>query len=142
MDKEGIDRRIGTKPPRKKSVVKDNPRVKSKKNYHPAILDSLIEIDDTTLVQTWQYFMRKCSQEVSETLNQKDKKMFTLCQDGIWRYFGRLKERDQIEHRDMELDNFFDADKISYVQPVGLANSPFVYTLVMDIHWKVHPHRP
>ena len=28
MDKEGIDRRIGTKPPRKKSVVKDNPRVK------------------------------------------------------------------------------------------------------------------
>ena len=41
----------------------------------------------------------------------------------------------------MELDNFFDADKLSYVQLVGLANSPFVYTLVMDIHWKVHPHR-
>ena len=52
MDKEGIDRRIGTKPPRKKSVVKDNPRVKSKKDDNPAILDSLIEIDDTTLVQT------------------------------------------------------------------------------------------
>ena len=103
MDKEGIDRRIGNKLPRKKSVVKDNPRVKSKKDDNPAILDSLIEIDDTTLVQTWQYFMRKCSQEVSETLNQKDKKMFTLCQDGIWRYFGRLKERDQIEHCDMEL---------------------------------------
>ena len=41
----------------------------------------------------------------------------------------------------MELSHFFDSDEISYVQPVGLANSPFVNTLVMDIHWRIHPHR-
>merc|ERR1711994_310778 len=139
MDKEGIDERIGTKPPRRKTV-KTTPKGKSKHDTS-AVFDSLVEIDDTTRVQTWQYFMRKCSQEVSDMLDQKDKNQFTLCQDGIWRYYGRLKSRDQIEHRDVKLSKFFDSDEISYVQPVGLANSPFVYTLVMDIHWKVHPHR-
>ena len=137
MARDGIDSRHGT---RKKRPV-ETPRVKSKLGDTPAILDSTVEIDDTTRVQTWQYFMRKCSQEVSDTLDSKDKKMFTFCQDGVWRYFGRLKEREQIEHRDIELDRFFDSDKISFVHPVGLANSPFVYTLVMDIHWRVHPHR-
>ena len=138
MARDGIDSRQGT---RKKNKPVLTPRVKSKLGDTPAILDSTVEIDDTTRVQTWQYFMRKCSQEVSDTLDNKDKKMFTFCQDGIWRYFGRLKEREQIEHRDIELDRFFDSDKISFVHPVGLANSPFVYTLVMDIHWRVHPHR-
>ena len=140
MEKQGIDKRVGTKPQRKKTV-KAKPKGKPKHDSSAVVFDALVEIDDTTRVQTWQYFMRKCSQEVSETLDQKDKNMFTLCQDGIWRYFGRLKTRDQIEHRDVELSHFFDSDEISYVQPVGLANSPFVYTLVMDIHWKVHPHR-
>ena len=140
MEKQGIDKRVGTKPSRKKTI-KLIPKGKPKHDSSAVVFDALVEIDDTTRVQTWQYFMRKCSQEVSDTLDQKDKNMFTLCQDGIWRYYGRLKTRDQIEHRDVELSHFFDSDEISYVQPVGLANSPFVYTLVMDIHWKVHPHR-
>ena len=140
MEKEGVDERVGTKLPRRKAV-KTVPGSKPKHDPSAVVFDALVEIDETTRVQTWQYFMRKCSQEVSQVLDQKDKNMFTLCQDGIWRYYGRLKMRDQIEHRDVELSHFFDSDEISYVQPVGVANSPFVYTLVMDIHWKVHPHR-
>ena len=103
-------------------------------------LDSHVDIGDDIKSLTWQHFMRKCSLEVTETLNNMDKRQFTLCQDGIWRYYGRLQEREGMDHKDIVLREFFDADSISYVQPVGLANSPFVYTLVTDLHWKVNPH--
>ena len=103
--------------------------------------ESEVEIRDEVKIITWQYFMRKCSQEVSEALNNKDKKMFKFCQDKIWRYYGRLRERSSIEHRDIEMNRFFDFTEISYIQPVGLPNDPFVYALVMDLHWRVHPHK-
>ena len=106
----------------------------------PVTLESHVEIGDDIKLLTWLHFMRKCSLEVTDTLNNVDKSQFCLCRDGIWRYYGRLLEREHVDHRDIVLDQFFDSNSISYVQPVGLANAPFVYTLVMDLHWKVHPH--
>ena len=101
-----------------------------------------IEIDDKIKVATWNYFMRIASQEVDDVLNNKDKKMFNFDKEQkIWKYYGRLMERTDIEIRDIEVDEFFDGSRINYVQPVGLATSPFVYSIVMDLHWRVFPHK-
>ena len=126
----------GKKKPRKPLSGKPD----SPGNDQIVTLESHVEIGDDIKLLTWLHFMRKCSLEVTDTLNNMDKRQFKLCRDGIWRYYGRLLERDSIDHRDMDLFEFFDAEKISYVQPVGLSNSPFVYSLVMDLHWKVNPH--
>ena len=99
-------------------------------------------IDDSASSEAWKLFTRQMSKEVTQSLSPKDKKMIQFDEEEkIWKYFGRLLERTSIETRDIELNEFIDSDKIVFVQPVGLASSPLVRSIVMDLHWNIHPHK-
>ena len=120
-------------------------KLREQKEEEPTVNSEIwkeIEIDDRIKVAAWNYYMRIASKEVTDVLNNKDKKLFKFDKsERIWKYYGRLLERTSIQTRDIELDEFFDSGRISYIQPVGLATSPFVYSLVMDLHWNVFPHK-
>ena len=120
-------------------------KLREQKEEKPTVNSEIwkeIEIDDRIKVAAWNYYMRIASKEVTDVLNNKDKKLFKFDKnERIWKYYGRLLERTSIQTRDIELDEFFDSGRISYIQPVGLATSPFVYSLVMDLHWNVFPHK-
>jgi len=101
-----------------------------------------IRIGDQIKILAWQYFCRKMSEQVTESLTNKEKEKFEFDEkDRVWRHFGRMLERRDIEYRDVEVDEFLDASTISYIQPVGMATDPIVFQIILHIHWKLHPHK-
>ena len=127
--------RISTKPPRSK-------KSKSKKNEVNTEIVQEIRIDDEVKVQTWKYFMRKASEKVTEELSNKDKEKFDFDQDEkIWKYWGRLLERREIEVRDYEFDYFHDSSSISFVHPVGLSTDPLIFQILLHFHWEIFAHK-
>ena len=101
-----------------------------------------IRIDDEVKAQTWMYFMRKASEKVTEELSNKDKEKFVFDEDEkIWKYWGRLLERREIEVRDYEFDYFYDSNSITFVHPVGLATDPLIFQILLHFHWSVFAHK-
>ena len=107
--------------------------------------DELVEeirIGDQIKILTWQYFCRKMSEQVTENLTNKEKEKFEFDEkEKVWKHFGRMLERRDIEYRDVEIEEFLDASTISYVQPVGMATDPIVFQIIQHIHWQLHPHK-
>ena len=62
------------KPSQPLSGVPDSPG-----NDQIVTLESHVEIGDDIKLLTWLHFMRKCSLEVTDTLNNMDKRQFKLC---------------------------------------------------------------
>ena len=91
---------------------------------------------------TWDYFMAIASRKVTSTLIGKDKeKFFFDTETNIWRYYGRLLERREIEVRDMEIEPFYDSQTLTFVHPVGLATDPLIFQIIWDLHWNIFPHK-
>ena len=123
--------RKSTKPTKSKK-----PRLKVQEQVHE------IRIGDEVKAQTWMYFMRKASEKVTEELSNKDKEKFEFDEDEkIWKYWGRLLERREIEVRDYEFDYFHDSDSITFVHPVGLATDPLIFQILLHFHWSVFAHK-
>ena len=132
------------KPKSRKRPVK--PSQKPKKVQEPAKTEEEIieeiRIGDQVKIVTWRYFNREMSEKVTENLTAKEKEKFEYDEnDQVWKHFGRLLERREIEYRDVEVEEFLDASTISFVQPVGMATDPLVFQLLLHIHWKIHPHK-
>ena len=110
------------------------------KNIEDFIED--IRIDDQIKILTWKYYTREMAIEVTENLTAKEKEKFDYDEsERVWKYYGRMLERREIEYRDVEVSEFLDSSTISYVQPVAMATDPIVFQIIMNIHWHVFPHK-
>ena len=101
-----------------------------------------VRITDTIKIMCWKYFMKKASERVTQTLGSKDREKFEFDKkEGIWKFYGRLLERREIQVRDLEIDEFYDSTSMSFVHPVGLGTDPLIFQILLNIHWEVFPHK-
>ena len=101
-----------------------------------------IRIGDQIKILTWKYFNREISKHVTEYLTAKEKEKFVFDdKEKVWKHFGRMLVRRDIEYRDVEVDEFLDSSTISYIQPVAMATDPIVFQLLLHIHWDIFPHK-
>ena len=134
----------GVKPKTKGRPVKPSQKSREIQDPNKSVEDFIedIKINDQIKILTWKYYTREMATEVTENLTAKEKEKFVYDEsENVWKYFGRMLERREIEYRDVEVDEFLDSSTISYVQPVAIATDPIVFQIIMNIHWHVFPHK-
>ena len=132
------------KPKSRKRPVKPSQKPRKIQDPNKSVEDYIedIRIDDQIKILTWKYYTREMATEVTENLTAKEKEKFDYDKsERVWKYFGRMLERREIEYRDVEVDEFLDSSTISYVQPVAIATDPIVFQIIMNIHWHTFPHK-
>ena len=130
--------KISSKPAKKARKAK---KTNETEKINAEIMEE-IRINDEVKVQTWKYFMRKASEKVTEELSNKDKEKFEYDEDErIWKFYGRLLARREIEVRDYEFEFFHDSSSISFIHPVGLATDPLIFQILLHFHWEIFSHK-
>ena len=99
-----------------------------------------VYINDIELGLAYTYYLQMSSKEVEKRLSEQKLKLLEKNSEGIWTKPRRLQTREAPVTTDLECP-FFDMPSIKYASPVMLKDSPITYSLLMNLHWVLLPHR-